>query len=83
MIARIDAEEAQRKAQEQALRSADEHAARDIEARAEKARDLQPVRLHPETAFSDVKGRLPLPVAGTILKAFGSSDGLGGRSTES
>ncbi len=78
LIARIDAEEAQRKAQEQAARAADEHAARDIEAKAEKAQDVQPVRLRPETAFSGAKGRLPLPVAGTILKAFGSSDGLGG-----
>ena len=78
LIARIDAEEAQRKAQEQAARAADEHAARDIEARAEKAQDVQPVRLRPEVAFSGARGRLPLPVAGTILKAFGSSDGLGG-----
>ena len=78
LIARIDAEEAQRKAQEQAERSAEEHTAQEIEAKAEKARDVQPVRLHPGVAFSDVKGRLPLPVVGTILKAFGSSDGLGG-----
>jgi murein hydrolase activator len=78
LIARIDAEEAQRKAQEQAARAAEEHAAQEVEAKAEKARDIQPVRLHPEIAFSDVKGRLPLPVAGTVLKDFGSSDGLGG-----
>ncbi len=78
LIARIEAEEAQRKAQEQAARSADEHAAREIEVKAEKARDLQPVLLHPEVAFSTAKGRLPLPVAGAILKAFGSSDGVGG-----
>ena len=78
LIARIDAEEAQRKAQEQAARAADERAARDIEAEAGKARDVQPAALRPEVAFSGVKGRLPLPVAGRILKAFGSSDGLGG-----
>jgi murein hydrolase activator len=78
LIARLDAEEAQRRAQEQAARAADEHKAQEIEARAEKARDVQPVRLHPGVAFSDIKGRLPLPVAGTILRAFGASDGLGG-----
>ncbi len=78
LIARIDAEEARRGAQEQAARTADEHAAHEIEAKAEKARDVQPARLRPQVAFSDVKGRLPLPVAGTILKTFGSSDGLGG-----
>ncbi len=78
LIARIEAEEAQRREQEQAARVADERAARDIEAKAEKAQGVQLVRLRPEVAFSDVKGRLPLPVAGTILKAFGSSDGVGG-----
>ena len=78
LIARIDAEEAQRKAEEQAARTADERAAHEIEAKAEKARDVEPARLHPEVAFSEVKGRLPLPVAGKILKTFGSSDGLGG-----
>ncbi len=78
LIARIEAEEAQRREQEQAARVADERAARDIEAKAEKAQGVQLVRLRPEVAFSDVKGRLPLPVAGTILKVFGSSDGAGG-----
>jgi septal ring factor EnvC (AmiA/AmiB activator) len=78
LIARIDAEEARRKAQEQAARAADERAANEIEAKAEMARDVQPARLRPEVAFSDFKGRLPLPVAGTILKRFGASDGLGG-----
>ena len=78
LIARIDAEEAQRKEQEQSARAADEHAAREIEVKAEKAQDVQPVRLRPESAFSGARGHLPLPVAGTIFKAFGSSDGLGG-----
>ncbi len=78
LIARIDAEEAQRREQEHAARLADERAAHEIEAKAEKAQGVQLVRLRPEVAFSDVKGRLPLPVAGTILKTFGSSDGIGG-----
>lgn len=78
LIARIDAEEAQRKNREQAARAAEEHAAQDIEAKAEKAQDLQPIRLHPGIAFSDVRGRLPMPVAGTLLRAFGAPDGLGG-----
>ncbi|RBP16560.1 septal ring factor EnvC (AmiA/AmiB activator) [Roseiarcus fermentans] len=78
LIARIDAEETQRKSRERAALDAEQHAAQDIEARAEKARDIQPVRLRPEVAFSGVKGRLPMPVAGTILKDFGASDGLGG-----
>ena len=36
-----------------------------------------PARLAPATAFSDAKGLLPFPAAGTILKRFGSDDGFG------
>ncbi len=78
LIARIDAEEAQRKSQEQAARAADERAARDIETAAEKARNVQTAALRPEIAFSAIKGRMPLPVAGSILRTFGAPDGLGG-----
>ncbi len=78
LIARIDAEEADRKARVEAARQADERAAHEIEAKAEKARDVAPAPLRPAVAFSVVKGRLPLPAAGTVLKAFGSPDGLGG-----
>ena len=37
-----------------------------------------PARLAPAIAFADAKGLLPLPVAGTPVKTFGMSDGLGG-----
>ena len=66
LIARLDAEDAQRKA----ARAADEQAAREIAIKAEGARAAQPARLEPEIAFADMRGRLPLPVAGTILKSF-------------
>ena len=58
--------------------AADEHAARDIEARAEKAQDIQPVQTAPGISLLRREGTPAPPVAGTILKAFGSSDGLGG-----
>ena len=41
-------------------------------------RGEEPARLKPEVAFADIKGRVPLPVAGAILKTFGASDGFGG-----
>jgi murein hydrolase activator len=78
LIARLDAEEAQRKAAANAAHAADEQAAREIAAKAEGARGAQSARLEPEIAFADARGRLPLPVAGTILKTFGSADGFGG-----
>jgi len=78
LIARIDAEESQRRSRERAAQAADERAAQEIEARAEKAQDVQPARLRPDAAFSGERGRLPLPVAGTVLKDYGADDGLGG-----
>jgi murein hydrolase activator len=78
LISRLDSENASRRAAANAALAADAQAAAEIEARAAVLRGSDPVRLKSETAFGDAKGRVPLPVAGTILKAFGSSDGLGG-----
>jgi murein hydrolase activator len=71
LIAKLDSENAARKA-------ADTAAAAEIEARARAARGADPGRLRPEIAFGDAKGQVPLPAAGAILKTFGSPDGLGG-----
>ncbi len=78
LIARLDAEEAQQKAAANAAHAANEQAAKEITAKAENARVSSPARLGPEIAFADTRGRLPLPVAGTILKTFGSPDEFGG-----
>ena len=37
-----------------------------------------PARLAPAVAFSQTKGRLPLPASGEIVKVFGASDNYGG-----
>jgi murein hydrolase activator len=78
LLARLDAEDAQRKAAANAAHAADEAVAREILAKAGDARPEQSARLEPEVAFADIRGRVPLPVAGTMVKAFGSPDGLGG-----
>jgi len=78
LIAKLDAEEAQRRAAASAARSVNEQAAREIAAKAGQAVREDSARLKPEAAFADIKGRVPLPVAGTILRTFGASDGLGG-----
>jgi septal ring factor EnvC (AmiA/AmiB activator) len=36
-------------------------------------------RLAPKIPFQDTRGTLSLPVSGTLLKAFGASDGFGGQ----
>jgi murein hydrolase activator len=78
LIAGLEAEQAKSHAAENAARAADERAARDVEAKATRARGDRPAQLQPEIAFTEAKGSLPLPAAGAIVKTFGSSDGFGG-----
>ncbi len=78
LIARLNADDAKRRALADAARAADQQAAQDIALKAEDARGEESVRLKPEVAFAEIKGRVRLPVAGSILKTFGTTDGLGG-----
>ena len=71
LIARLDGANAAAHATEAA-------AAAEIEALARAARRGDPALLKPEIAFGDAKGQVPLPAAGSIMKTFGSPDGLGG-----
>jgi len=77
-IARLDSENAARKAAAAAAHATETAAAAEIEARARAAPGADPARLRPQIAFGDAKGEVPLPAAGAILKTFGSPDGLGG-----
>ena len=77
LIARLDSENAARKAAADAAHAADAATAAEIEVRAQAAGG-DTARLKPEIAFADAKGQVPLPVAGAILKTFGSADDLGG-----
>jgi septal ring factor EnvC (AmiA/AmiB activator) len=61
-----------------AEKSADETAAADIAAKAAAVRGADPARLKPAVAFADARGKVPLPVAGVILKDFGAADPFGG-----
>jgi septal ring factor EnvC (AmiA/AmiB activator) len=58
--------------------SADRATAADIAAKAAALRNADPARLKPAIAFADARGSLVVPVAGTVLKAFGDPDGFGG-----
>ena len=78
LIARLDSEDAARKAAAAAAHAAEVATANEIEARAKAARGADPARLKPEISFADAKGQVPLPAAGAILKTFGSPDDRGG-----
>lgn len=53
-----------------------------LNARRDTSRNVDPFadpgRLAPEISFGEAKGRLPQPVAGTMLKDFGQEDDFGG-----
>ena len=78
LIGRLDAIENQKKAAADAARAAAAETAHQILVKAEDAQKQASARLAPEVAFPEVKGRLPLPVAGAVLKSYGDPDGLGG-----
>ena len=61
-----------------AANSVDQAAAADVSAKAAAARGADPARLKPAVAFADAKGQISLPVAGALLKSFGSNDLSGG-----
>ncbi|MGD0762645.1 MAG: peptidoglycan DD-metalloendopeptidase family protein [Roseiarcus sp.] len=61
-----------------AANAADQAMAADVAAKAAAARGAEPARLKPGIAFADAKGLVSLPVAGAILKTFGSTDAFGG-----
>jgi murein hydrolase activator len=85
LIARMEAESAASRRAAQAARDADaaREAADAALSREQRAAALaapfhDSARLAPAVAFADLKGRLPLPASGEILRRFGSSDGNGG-----
>ncbi|WP_395697536.1 murein hydrolase activator EnvC family protein [Methylocella sp.] len=70
------AAEAARQADE--ARKAAEAASPEAQKKLAAAPFKDPARLAPATAFANLKGMLPTPVAGTTQRGFGSPDGFGG-----
>ena len=58
--------------------SAEQQASDDIAAKAASLRSADTGRLKPAVAFAQSRGALLLPVTGSLLRAFGDSDGYGG-----
>ncbi len=85
LITRMEAESAAAKAAAEAARKADaeRQAAEAAQTREQREKALatpfkDAARLAPAVAFSELKGRLPLPASGAIIKRFGAPDGSGG-----
>ncbi len=80
LITRSEAELAGAKRAAEEARKAE--AQREAKAEAGNQKNISPFndpgRLAPAMAFADVKGLLPMPVSGTILRSYGSPDGFGG-----
>jgi septal ring factor EnvC (AmiA/AmiB activator) len=79
LIARLDSDiTAASRAAEEARRNADAQT-RETRERMAALAFRDPSRMAPQAAFSDLRGRLPKPVAGSQLRAFGAADGFGGQ----
>jgi septal ring factor EnvC (AmiA/AmiB activator) len=86
LITRMEAEsESARKAAEAARKADEARAAAQAKLSEEQRRKAlaapfkDPARLAPAVAFGDLKGKLPLPVSGEVIKRFGAPDGYGGK----
>ena len=86
LIARMEAESAAAQRAAEAARKADEERAKAQAKLSERERlkalsapFKDPARLAPAVAFVDLKGRLPTPASGQIVRRFGAPDGFGGK----
>ena len=86
LIARLETEsEAARRAAEAARKADEERAAAQAKLTEEQRQKAlaapfkDAARLAPSVAFGDLRGRLPFPAAGAVVKRFGAPDGFGGK----
>jgi septal ring factor EnvC (AmiA/AmiB activator) len=77
LITRMESEVASASRGAEAARRADEIRPQD-RARLAAIPFRDPARLAPSVPFSETKGQMPLPAAGTLIKSFGAADGFGG-----
>ena len=86
LVSRLEGEVASARRAADAARAADDARQKAAEADADAVRakvaagaTRDPARLAPAVAFAEEKGRLLLPVAGTVIRNFGSNDSYGGQ----
>jgi septal ring factor EnvC (AmiA/AmiB activator) len=79
LLARLESDEQLRRralAEEQAARNDPRMA--QLKDRIAALAGKDPAKLAPRAAFGDLRGALPLPVAGSVLRGFNTPDGVGG-----
>lgn len=79
LIAGMEEQIAASRAAAEAARAADAELRAQTQARFAEAAGLDPARLAPQIPFTEARGRLPLPVSGTLLRRFDEPDDIGGR----
>ncbi|MBG0793409.1 peptidoglycan DD-metalloendopeptidase family protein [Methylocystis sp. H62] len=86
LISRMEADSAAARRAAEAARKADDERAKAQAMLSERERlkalsapFKDPARLAPAVAFMDLKGRLPAPAAGSVVRRFGAPDGFGGK----
>jgi len=79
LITGMEEQIAAARAAAEAARAADARLRAETQARFAEAANLDPARLSPQIPFAQARGRLPLPVSGSLTRRFGEPDDIGGR----
>ena len=80
LVDRMENEAAQAARAADAARAAQDREARATQERFAAAGTRDPARLAPKVRFADLRGDLPRPASGTLVRAFNQPDGNGGTS---
>ncbi len=79
LIAGMEEQIAAARAAAEAARAAEQRLRAETQARFAEAANLDPARLAPQIPFAEARGRLPLPVSGSVMRGFGDPDDIDGR----
>lgn len=79
LIAAMEEQIAAARAAAEAARAADARLRARTQAQFAEAASLDPARLSPQIPFAQARGRLPLPVSGSLTRRFDEPDDIGGR----
>ena len=80
LVDRMESEAAQATRAADAAKAAQDREARATQERFAAAGTRDPARLAPKVRFADLRGDLPRPASGTLVRAFNQPDGNGGTS---
>ncbi len=79
LIAAMESQIAAAREAAEAAEAADAELRAQTQARFAEAASLDPARFAPQIPFAQARGRLPLPVSGSMMRRFDEPDDIGGR----